>query len=243
MLIRKSAYRKTYLLYLLCLVVLPITLAISVALSMTTEKLFIQAVSVPEKKIFIIDAGHGGEDCGAIGKSGIYEKDLNMQIAKKLGSYLEKSGYIVIYTRTEDKLLYTEEQNIKGQRKINDLKNRLAISDAYPGATFISIHMNSFSDSIYKGLQVYYSPENNESRMLADSIQQEVKNRLQPDNNRQIKPGNNLYLLENAKNTSILIECGFISNSEECENLSEKEYQKELCFAIVCGIIAYKGTQ
>ncbi len=243
MLIKKSSYVKTYVLNLICGVFLPLILAFSVAFSKSSEKLFIEAVSFNTENLFIIDAGHGGEDCGAIGKSGVYEKDLNMQISQKLGEYLEKSGYTVVYTRSEDKLLYTEEQNVKGQRKINDLKNRLAISNAYPGATFISIHMNSFGDSKYDGLQIYYSQNDTKSLTLADSIQNSVKQRLQPDNNRKIKPGKDMYLLENAENVSILIECGFISNAEECKRLSEKEYQKELCFAIVCGIISYKESQ
>ena len=81
-----------------------------------------------EKKTVIIDAGHGGEDCGAIGINGAYEKDLNLDITFTLGKYLSAAGYEVIYTRTEDRLLYTEQENIKGFRKVYDLKNRLKIA-------------------------------------------------------------------------------------------------------------------
>jgi N-acetylmuramoyl-L-alanine amidase len=94
----------------------------------------------------------------------------------------------------------------------------------------------------YSGLQVYYRPKDDESRELASSIQTNVKSELQPENNRAIKSGEKMYLLENLQNCSVLIECGFLSNTAECEKLSKKEYQKELCSAIICGIIDYKET-
>ena len=193
-----------------------------------------------EKNLIIIDAGHGGEDPGAVGANGVYEKDLNLEIATILGELLEERGFAVLYTRTEDKLLYTEAENIKGIRKISDLKNRCKIAAEYQNATFISIHMNSFGDAKYSGLQVYYGTENELSRNLATSIQKNVKDNLQPENNRVVKPGKNMYVLENIKNSGVLIECGFLTNLEECEKLSEKEYQKQLSLAIVCGIIEYK---
>lgn len=199
----------------------------------------VQADSVPKDKIVVIDAGHGGEDPGAIGCNGIYEKELNLEMAMTVGATLEEKGYIVVYTRTDDRLLYTEEENIKGIRKISDLKNRCKFANRYPESTFISIHMNSFGDGRYSGLQVYYSTQNEDSRVLADKIQTSVARDLQKDNNRVIKPSNGMYLLDNISNTAVLIECGFLTNQEECEKLSKKEYQKELSFSIVCGIIEY----
>lgn len=193
-----------------------------------------------ERKLIIIDAGHGGEDPGTLSKSGIMEKDLNLEFAYTIGAMFAERGYAVLYTRTKDKLLYTDEENIKGIRKISDLKNRCKIAAEYPEALFISIHMNSYKNSKYKGLQVYYSENNVESQRLAQSVQDKVSTTVQLDNSRKIKPGNDIYLLENAPNTTILIECGFLSNPEEAEKLSEKEYQKELSLAIVCGIIEYK---
>ena len=99
--------------------------------------------------------------------------------------------------------------------------------------------MNSFGSSKYSGLQVYYTDGNDESYNLAQSIQNKVKNDLQKDNNRVVKSGKQIYLLENIENTAVLIECGFLTNPEECEKLSKKDYQKELSFSIVCGIIEY----
>lgn len=192
-----------------------------------------------EKAIVIVDAGHGGEDCGAIGNNGVYEKTLNLEIANLVSEELSKSGFAVVMTRTEDKLLYTEEENIKGIRKISDLKNRVKIAKAYPEAIFISIHMNSYSAAKYSGFQAYFNGKDSNSRALAGIVQKNVRDRLQPQNNRSIKDGRELYILENSPVTTVLLECGFLSNSEECEKLCEKEYQKELSFAIVCGIIEY----
>ena len=195
------------------------------------------ASNAQTERIFVLDAGHGGEDCGAIGQNGVYEKDLNFAIAMELGRQLEDMGYTVVYTRTEDKLLYTEEENIKGLRKIYDLKNRVKLTEKYPSAVFISLHMNSFSDPQYDGLQVFYSKNNSESYCLAASIQAQVKEKIQPNNKRAVREGNGLYLMENLSCPAVLIECGFLSNPGECEKLCEKEYQKQLCFSILCGII------
>ena len=195
--------------------------------------------SIPYEKIIILDAGHGGEDSGAVGVNGALEKDINLQLTLEVGKLLEERGYIVVYTRTDDRLLYTEEQNIKGIRKINDLKNRCKVAERYPDSIFISIHTNSFGSPKYSGLQVYYSDNNDSGRPLAEAIQNKVVSDLQKDNNRVVKAGKGIYLLENITNPAVLIECGFLTNKDECEKLSEKEYQKELSFSIVCGIIEY----
>ena len=224
-------------------------LLVSVLLSALTTRAddvfeeYYAAIAEGGIRTVIIDAGHGGEDAGATGVNGRYEKDLNLEVALTLGEYLERAGYVVVYTRTEDKLLYTEEQNVKGFRKINDLKNRVAIANSYPDAIFVSIHMNSFAKERYSGLQVYYSLANEGSAALANSIQKTVRERLQPENNRSCKPGNDIYVMENTVGISVLVECGFLTNGAECEKLSQKEYQKELSFAILCGIIEYTDKE
>ena len=147
-----------------------------------------------------------------------------------------------IFKLREQYHVYTEAENIKGIRKISDLKNRCKIGAEYSESIFVSIHMNSFGNEKYSGLHVYYAPESRESEMLAQAIQNRVRNDVQPNNNRVPKPGKNIYLLENLENTAVLVECGFLTNKAECEKLSEKEYQKELSFAIVCGIIEYINT-
>ena len=206
------------------------------------ESLDYISASTPEDSIsgiVVLDAGHGGEDPGAVGVGGILEKDLNMQIVQALAEELQSKGFVVVLTRSSDKLLYNENENIKGMRKIYDLKNRCKIANSHPEAIFLSIHMNSFADSVYKGLQVYYSDNNTGSQALAKCIQSEVAEQVQTDNTRAVKNGKGLYLLDHSEPVAVLVECGFITNQEDCKNLSEKEYQKRLSFSIVCGIIKY----
>lgn len=213
---------------------------IGVVSDLLHRRLYISAAStLAEKRVIIIDAGHGGEDSGAVGKGGVLEKDLNLEIALMLGEMLSERGFAVVYTRTDDRMLYKPEENIKGIRKISDLKNRLAVASEYPDALFISIHMNSFGMEKYSGLQTYYSVGNEDSRALADKLQESVRTELQTENTRKIKEGKDIYILENIPNTAVLLECGFITNTDECKRLCEKEYQKSLCFAIVCGIIEH----
>lgn len=219
--------------------VLVIALATAIAVNILNIGNTDAAASAEIGRVIIIDAGHGGEDSGAVGINGAYEKDLNLAIALLLGEELSSRGYTVVYTRTEDKMLYLPEENIKGMRKISDLKNRCKVTEQYDDAILISLHMNSYGSSKYSGLQVYYADASKESERLAGKIQNAVRETLQPENKRQIKNGSSLYLLENAKGTAVLIECGFLSNEAECEKLSQKEYQKELSFSIICGIIEY----
>ncbi len=202
------------------------------------DALYANASAQLPSKIIILDAGHGGEDCGAIGACGVYEKDLNLAMAQAVGAELTARGYTVLYTRTEDRLLYKEEENIKGLRKIYDLRNRCAFAAEYPQATVISLHMNSFGDARYSGLQVYYAPDREECRTLAVAIQEAVVRDVQPDNHRVVKSGKDIYLLEHIENPVVLVECGFISNTEECNLLVDAAYREKLANAIVDGIEA-----
>lgn len=191
------------------------------------------------ERVVILDAGHGGEDGGTVGVNGVYEKDLNLSVSNILAAMLRSAGVTVIETRTEDRLLYREEENIRGYRKMYDLRNRLAVAQNNPDALFVSLHMNSFSSPQYKGLQVYYADTAGSER-LARVIQNGIRTTLQPDNDREVKAaGSGIYLLDRAENTAVLIECGFLSNPEECEKLSSEDYRKQLCFSLFCGIITY----
>ena len=188
----------------------------------------------------ILDAGHGGEDGGAVGVGGLVEKDLNLEIAKLLAAELEKQGVQVIMTRTEDVLLYDRNVDFKGRKKVLDLAARQAIGDKYPEALFVSIHANSFAQQQYHGLQIWYGTNHPGSAALAECIRGEVVRTLQPDNHRQSKQaGSNIYLLYHLKNPTVLIECGFLSNPSECSALGDAAYRQELARALCRGILAY----
>ena len=196
------------------------------------------SASPAERPIVILDAGHGGEDGGASSKDGLKEKDLNLDVALTLGNMLEANGISVIQTRTEDRMLYTEYK--KGSLKMQDLKNRLQVSKQNENSIFISIHMNKFSEEKYSGLQVFYSRNSEESAVLANKIQTKVKEYLQNNNDRETKKANsNIYLLDNIDTPAILIECGFLSNSDECTKLSSEEYRKELAGVIYSSVVEF----
>ena len=185
----------------------------------------------------IIDPGHGGEDPGAI-DNGLKEKDLNLKVALFLDSILNSCGYSTVMTRTDDVLLYSEGQENK--KKYYDLRNREEVANKYPNSVFVSIHMNKFQLEYCKGLQVFYSENNVLGLDLANSIQSSATF-LQYDNNRAVKSGNeNIYLLKHLKIPAVLVECGFLSNNEEAQNLKNDEYLFALAFSIYCGIVEFK---
>ena len=186
--------------------------------------------------MIIIDAGHGGEDGGAIGKNGAYEKDINLIIAKKLKEKLDNYGIPCVLTRETDILLYDKNTDYEGKKKKLDLLARKEFAEKYDNAIFISIHQNSFSKSQYSGFQVYYSPNNPSSKILAQHLQSTVRNQLQPNNDRAIKSSSSIYLLDELFCPAVLIECGFISNEAECERLCDDSYQNALC-DILCDAI------
>lgn len=195
---------------------------------------------VTTSPIVVVDAGHGGEDCGAVGVSGVFEKDINFKIATYIAAELRSAGCEVIETRTKDALLYDPATVEKGHKKLTDLSSRLAIASATPGAIAVSIHMNSFPSPASHGLQVWYSPGHEGSRILAENIQKSVSERLQPENSRKVKASNgSMYLLDRAENPTVLIECGFLTNPEECAKLESTAYQKELSFVIFGAIMTY----
>lgn len=188
----------------------------------------------------IIDAGHGGEDGGAVGVTGLVEKDLNLDIAKRLCTLLEADGVRVIMTRTEDVLLYDRGADYQGRKKVLDLAARQAIGDAHPDAIFISLHANTFPEEVYHGLQVWYSPNSEQSVLLAKSIRDSVVGTLQPDNHRQSKQaGSNIFLLHKLQIPAVLVECGFLSNPAECNDLEDPAYRDRLAHALYKGLCAY----
>lgn len=197
--------------------------------------------AVTKEKVVIIDAGHGGEDGGAVSRSGIVEKNINLSIAQSLKSLLEEADYKVIMTRDEDISIHDEGESSTRAKKRSDLNNRLKIINENPTAIFVSIHQNSIVNYIdSKGAQIFYSGNNEQSEILAQCIQDSFKSSLQPDNKREIKKaGNNLFILYNANNPAVMAECGFLSNAQEAEKLNDPEYQKQAAKAIFDGIEQY----
>lgn len=228
--ISSGRFFRSACLFLSLLLLFPHLSACSPALSAAAEE---------DKITVVIDAGHGGEDGGAVGVTGILEKDLNLEIATALGGRLAAAGVRVVYTRTEDKLLYTDEQNVRGQRKMWDLKNRLLVAEKEARPILVSIHMNKYPSASVSGLLTYYAKDP-ESRALALGIQSKVAADF-PDMKRRVakEAGDSIYLLAHAPCPAVLVECGFLSNPEECEKLSQKDYQSRLSFSLFCAMMEY----
>ncbi len=192
-------------------------------------------------KTIILDAGHGGIDPGAMSDDKtILEKDINLQIAKKLKELIEASGGSVILTREEDISLYEDGDNKTTRQKYNEnLKNRKKIIKESQADMFISIHLNAFQDSKYYGAQTFYPKDKEDSKFLANLIQEELKRVVDNTNNRAIKPRDDIYLIKENEIPSSLIECGFLSNEKEAKLLTDEEYQGKIAWAIYVGIQRY----
>lgn len=179
-----------------------------------------------------VDAGHGSIDTGTH-YNNIYEKDINLSIAKYLENSLKENNIIPIMTRTEDKLYQDSRRE--------DLYHRPEVADKYNTNLFISIHVNNFPSSVPSGSQIFFKKNSEESKKLAEYIQNELI-KLRPENNRSISPGD-YYVLNKAPCTAVLIEAGFISNSIDRKYLQNKKYQQSMADSIKNGIISYFRDQ
>lgn len=205
----------------------------------------VQSTTNGTYKTVIIDAGHGGEDGGAVGVGGLVEKDINLPVALKTAESLKKDGYDVILTRDGDYAVYSEEAKTLREKKVSDIHNRFGIIEDSGDCLFVSIHMNHYDSPYVCGAQTFYSGNNPESKKLAESVQTAIKTLVQPENERVVKKAtSSIYLLYYAQVPAIMVECGFISNENEAQKLKTSEYQNELASAICEGINHYyKGTE
>lgn len=191
----------------------------------------------------IIDAGHGAPDGGAVTKSGVEEKDLNLSVALFLQEYFEQSGTTVILTRSDDKGIYEEADTIRSKKR-SDLKNREKIIKSSDADAVISIHMNEFQEEQYSGPQVFFSKNNVRSERLADFVQTSMNEALNPPAKRDYKKaGDGIYLLKKAEIPAILVECGFLSNPSEQRKLLNEQYRQKVAWSIYCGALKYFEEQ
>ncbi len=194
-------------------------------------------------KVIIIDPGHGGVDGGAVGVNGTVEKRINLEIALRLRDVFSNAGYTVIMTRDTDISIHDSSADSIREMKVSDLRNRLKLTRMYPDSLLISIHQNTLGNSSVTGAQVFYSPNNPLSAVLAQSIQDSFNSSIQLAGDRVIKPaGKNLYLFYNAENTAVLCECGFLSNSREEQLLCDPQHQDDIAYSIFLGTLEFLNT-
>ena len=232
---------KRSIFFVSCFLVISVLLA---AVATVSARIFISeaesaAAGEGEKPlpVIIIDAGHGGRDGGAAADDGTLEKDLNLAVAKELCDLFEGAGYDTVMTRTEDVALGDENSSHK---KLGDLKARVELAKQYKNAIFISVHMNKFPVPKYSGLCVYFAKKTEGSAALAEDVRMVVATHLQKENGRQIKgAGSEIYVLDNAPCTAILVECGFLSNPSELALLKTEEYRKKVAACVFTATANY----
>ena len=201
------------------------------------------AYSLPIRSTVVaVDAGHGGRDPGASGANGLTEEEVTLKIALKLRRLIEQGGGTAIMIREDDSGLYTEGGNGRETRKSEDLRNRHALINSCGADILISIHLNSFPQSQYYGAQTFYQKNDDKSRKLAESIQNEVVKVLNRGNDRKEKATDSVYILKNNNMPGALIECGFLSNREEEILLGDEHYQEKVAWSIFVGIVKYMET-
>ncbi|MGV8145297.1 MAG: N-acetylmuramoyl-L-alanine amidase CwlD [Alkaliphilus sp.] len=224
---------------MLIIITLAIFLCIIAMSLIKIRSRYIETIIIPANaKIIIIDPGHGGIDPGAVGKTGIVEKDINLAISLFLKDYLEKSGEIVVLTRSSDIGLHTSEGSLRSKKE-EDLKNRKEIVRSSKGDLFLSIHLNSFTHSKYYGAQTFYASDNVGGEKLAKRIQLQLRNVLDENNKRESLVKDNMYLIRKLDIPAVLIECGFLSNPREEKLLNDVNYQKKIAWAIYTALQKY----
>ena len=177
--------------------------------------------------LIIIDPGHGGRDRGASYK-GVYEDTLNLEVANTLKDIFIDNGYSILMTREN-------EMDLCGDKfiKKEDMMKRSKFINNYNPLLVLSIHMNTYSNEKYKGAQVFYSNANSKSVDLANLIQNKLS--CYTDTTRKIVKRNNIYLLNSIVSPACIIECGFITNSEERNKLLDQDYRRIIGEAIYAG--------
>lgn len=186
--------------------------------------------------VIVVDPGHGGIDGGTHDGQGILEKDLVLDIALELKEILIHSGAEVRLTRESDTdLSYKYPHQRTRQRR--DLTGRLKIAEEVQAHMLISLHVNASKGKNMKGAMTFYQKNNEESKVLAQSIIDRLKE-FQPDNKEKPLPAN-FFILRNCPVSAVLVEVGFLSNQDEKAQLIDPAYQRKLAEAIKQGIIDY----
>lgn len=193
------------------------------------------------KKIVVLDPGHGGEDPGAVSDyTGIKEKDINLKIALRLREKLQQLGYTILMTREDDALVYDPSTTNIVQKRKQDLLRRKNIMDSDNVDVVVSIHLNKFPQTQYRGAQVFYPSTPPESKKLSQCIQKALQEIADPSNKREaLLKKEKIIILKEPQNITSIVECGFLSNEEEEKMLANETYQEKISDSIKKGLEDY----
>ena len=169
----------------------------------------------------------------------ISEADINLKITLKVKKLLEESGSTVILTRSDENGIYDLDKNTLRDKKVSDIKNRVKIANNSNADIFVSIHLNKIPQEQYWGWQTFFKKNDEKSKKLANSLQQGLNQAIQKENKRKPLKIENVYIIEHNVIPTAIVECGFLSNSEENKLLQQQEYQDKLAWGIYIGIMDY----
>lgn len=193
------------------------------------------------KRQLILDAGHGGEDGGAVSLSGVPESQINLAIVMKMDDILSFYGVSPILLRREDISLHDSGAETLREKKVSDLKNRVSAIQSADGATLISVHQNTYPAGNVTGFQSFYAPTEG-SKELAQLIQSAVQDTIQKENRRTAKQiPKNVYLMNHISCRAVLVECGFLTNQEEEKLLRSESYQRKLATVLSAAWLESEG--
>lgn len=188
--------------------------------------------------VIMVDPGHGGYDGGARARdSGTWEKHINLAVSLEVEKSLVQRGATVVMTRREDEDLCEEDRPATLTKKRQDMVNRVQIAKDHQAAMVLSIHMNEYRSRGESGPQVFYRAQCDAGRLLAGCVQDALIRVLQPRKERAALAGD--YFILQLEVPSVLVECGFISNSAEEKQLLTPAYQQRLAEAIALGVEEY----
>lgn len=200
------------------------------------------AAKAETRPTIVLDAGHGGEDGGAVSLTGVPESQINLAIVQKLDLLLGLCGRAPVVLRQEDVSLHDSEADTLREKKVSDLKNRVAMVEGTENGVLLSIHQNMFTNAKYHGAQVFYAPTQG-SQEFAVHTQEVLRQTVDQTNERQAKPiPDTVYLMNHITRPAILVECGFLSNPEEEGKLRSEGYQLQLAAALTGAWLQYEGN-
>ncbi len=235
--LRVFRVRARYLLLLLSLAAAVVFAGRAVLDGVENRKVAALSWSVANR-VIVVDPGHGGIDPGSKGPSGVIEKDVTLEVSRKLAIILSQAGAMVLLTRETDVDLSDPGGGRLITRKRQDLARRVALANDRNADAFISIHVNSFKSGPREhGAQTFYQPGSREGEKLAQCIQAELVRQLK--NTRRKAKEVDYYTTRHAKMPAVIVEIGFISNPKEEKLMCDPGYQGKVAFAIYSGIVKY----
>ncbi|MGM9649631.1 MAG: N-acetylmuramoyl-L-alanine amidase [Butyricicoccaceae bacterium] len=186
----------------------------------------------------VLDAGHGGMDGGAVAADGTAEQDINLSIALRCRELAELCGVPTVMTREDTQSLRYDPAKTIRQNKVADIRARAEITQNTRSPVFVSVHLNKFTDTAYRGAQVFWSKNNPDGKLLAESIQSSLIAGISDGNKRAAKQAvDSIWLMKTLTCPAVIVECGFLSNVQEAELLKQDAYQRRLALCIVSGYL------